>query len=182
MKVQPLLANEISQAAELLKSGNDKTAKRNYLLFLIGCNTGLRISDLLGLTLADLKSGRIMQQKTKKTVYIPVIQELITYTEGFCKICGLSDNDLIFNSMQKRRLSYIQAYRIMKEIGNKLGKNTGCHTTRKTFGRMLYDKTKDVALTAQALGHKDLSSVLHYIGKTDDELTVARKEIGLIGG
>lgn len=60
--VQPIRDPEqIQQIKESLK----EKSERNYILFVMGINTGLRISDILKLKVGDLKSSHISMREKK---------------------------------------------------------------------------------------------------------------------
>lgn len=61
--VQPIRDTEqIQQIKDYLKEKNE----RNYILFVMGINTGLRISDILKLKVGDLK-GKYISMREMKT-------------------------------------------------------------------------------------------------------------------
>ncbi len=64
--VEPIRDKEqIKKVKQVLKQSN----QRNYLLFVLGINSGLRISDILKLKVKDVKNKKyieIKEQKTKK--------------------------------------------------------------------------------------------------------------------
>ncbi len=61
--VQPIRDPEkIQKIKEYLKENNE----RNYILFVMGINTGLRISDILKLKIGDLKGSHISMREKKK--------------------------------------------------------------------------------------------------------------------
>jgi integrase len=83
--VQPIRDPEkIEAIKQFLKEQN----KRNYMLFLIGINTGLRISDILKLKVGDVKGTHISirEKKTGKQKRIRITpslkRELNWYIEG----------------------------------------------------------------------------------------------------
>ena len=45
----------------------DKRSKRNRLIFAIGVNTGLRVSDILGLNISDVYNKTYVEIREKKT-------------------------------------------------------------------------------------------------------------------
>ncbi|MCA9767164.1 MAG: tyrosine-type recombinase/integrase, partial [Carnobacterium sp.] len=76
----------------------NKNAKRDVFLFLIGINSGLRMSDIVKLKKKDIlsaKNPRIVEQKTGKTriLYLSSLQDLIQdYTKD------LEADDYLFPS------------------------------------------------------------------------------------
>ncbi len=79
--VQPLRTQqEINDFLFCLR--RNKNAKRDVFLFLIGINSGLRMSDIVKLKKKDIissKNPRIIEQKTGKTriLYLSSLQDLI---------------------------------------------------------------------------------------------------------
>ena len=164
-KVEPIRSKEKIEAMkdELLKSGF-----RNYLLFVVGINTGLRISDLLNLKVKDVKDKThifIEEEKTGKTkkflINNKLKQDLDRYTDK------MYDHEYLFKSQKgtNQPISRVQAYRILKKAGKKLDLDSvGTHTLRKTFGYWHYQQYKDVALLQELFNHSAPSVTLDYIG------------------
>ncbi|MGL4912824.1 MAG: tyrosine-type recombinase/integrase [Romboutsia sp.] len=152
---------------ELLKGGS-----RNYMLFNIGINTGLRVSDILNLKVSDVKDKThitINEQKTKKQKRILINLNLKKDIDDY--IYKMNSNDYLFKSRkgQNNPLSRIQAYRILNEAASKLNlSEVGTHTMRKTFGYWHYNIYKDVAILQDIFNHSSPSITLRYIGINDD--------------
>ncbi|MDD1420938.1 tyrosine-type recombinase/integrase [Dolichospermum sp. ST_sed1] len=187
MKVQPLTSAEIETVKQIF-SKKTITSERNLLLFLVGINYCLRVSDLVPLTFADIQAGRIRQQKTKNWTTIPKFVELEKKIKEYMKKYSIGSEEPLFQvytpagmTAEKKQLGECQVWKIFDKIGKVLGKNLGSHTMRKTGGRMLYEMTGDIRLAQQALGHSDPVSTACYIGLTDDEYAEKRFKLGTIG-
>ena len=142
---------------------------RNKMLFRLGLNTGLRVSDILDLKVSDIKPIiELQEQKTGKTKRFQLsdsfYSELLEYIETYCK------GEWLFPSKLGEPLSYAQAYKIIKTAGRKAGVNDiGTHTMRKTFGYYAYNVLKvPIAYIMEALNHSSESHTLRYIGITED--------------
>ena len=61
--VQPIRDKEIIQE---IKEFYKKQNERNYILFLLGINTGFRISDILRLRVRDVEDGILLYVKRKQ--------------------------------------------------------------------------------------------------------------------
>lgn len=158
---QPSLVQDI---AGYLKRKNE----RDYIMFLTGIYSGLRISDVLKLRVSDVKNRDYLilrEQKTGKqqTISInPILKrELAKYI-----ITKAHDEYLITSRKgQNKPLTRCMAYKILKTAGNIFGlESIGCHTLRKTFGYHYYKKYKDVVTLMQIFNHSDPSVTLRYIG------------------
>jgi len=171
----------------LAKTSN---AERNTLLFMLGINLGLRSSDLIKLTLNKLKAYNLTQQKTGKSVHIIVPPELLETTINYCGKFEIGADDPLFTTFirrngklrKTRKVITYEAFKwLLSQIGNKIGVNLKTHSLRKTFGRVLYQETNDIAIVAAFLGHKDIKSTLHYVGLTGELMDSVRSKIGVIG-
>jgi integrase len=142
---------------------------RDYLLFILGINTGLRISDLLNLKVSDVKDKYhiiIKEQKTGKEKRFMLSDQMRLEIERYIEHKGAGE--YLFNSKRKRSIPIdrIMAYRILNEAAVATGLETkiGTHTLRKTFGFHLYQQKKDVALLQYLFNHSSPSVTLRYIG------------------
>ena len=142
---------------------------RNKMLFRLGLNTGLRISDILDLKVSDIKRTiELTEQKTGKIKRFQLsdsfYDELIQYIKSYCR------GEWLFPSKTGEPLSYAQAYKIIKTAGRKAGvDDIGTHTMRKTFGYYAYNVLKvPIAYIMEALNHSSESHTLRYIGITED--------------
>jgi len=166
--VQPIRDKELIQKFknELLKNGY-----RDYMLFVLGINTGLRISDILKLRVNDVKDRQhiiIVEQKTNKTKRFLINNMLKEDIDKYIE--GMEDKDYLFPSRKgDKPIGRVQAYRILNNVAVKLGLvEIGTHTLRKTFGYWHYKQHKDVAILQDIFNHSAPSVTLRYIGITED--------------
>ena len=173
--VQPIRSKE---KIEEMKQELKKNGTRDYLLFIVGINTGLRISDLIKLQVQDiLNSDRtlkthieIIEQKTKKKKRFRLNQ--IWAEELYQYIKNMDMKDYIFKSRNgvNKPITRVRAYDLLNETARKVGieDKIGTHTLRKTFGYWFYQRTKDVAILQQIFNHSSPSITLQYIGINQD--------------
>lgn len=148
-----------------------KRSYRDYMLFVIGVNTGLRISDILNLKVSDIKERShitIVEKKTGKNKRFLINSMLRAEIDKY--IGGMNDNDFLFPSRTgDKAITRVQAYRILNEVADKLGvEDIGTHTLRKTFGYWHYKQHKDIAILQDIFNHSAPSVTLRYIGINDD--------------
>lgn len=147
--------------------------ERDYILFLLGINTGLRVKDLLVLRIKEIKRKKkvvIMEGKTKKarTLYLEnIYDELNDY------ISSLEGTEWLFPSRKgDKPITRIQAYRQLNKAAKMvdISDGIGTHTMRKTFGYWHYKQFKDVAELQKILNHSHPEITLNYIGITDEQI------------
>ena len=168
--VEPIRAIvDIEKVKQILKPKK----KRNFLLFILGINCGLRVSDLLQLKISDIKNKthiELIEQKTGKLRRFPINQTLYTLLRDYIE--NKDGEQWLFKSQKgiNQPITRIQAYRIIKDACRKAGlsDHIGTHSLRKTFGYHLYKKTKDVALLQNILNHSSPNITLRYIGINQD--------------
>lgn len=147
--------------------------KRNLLIFTIGTNCGLRISDILRLNVSDVKNKthiQIVEKKTGKFKKLLINSKLKPMFEEFTKERKLTEP--LFLTVFGNRLERIAAYNIIKDACKKAGldEKVGTHTLRKTFGYHHYQKNKDIAMLQKIFNHSTPQITLRYIGIDQDEI------------
>lgn len=161
----------ILDIADYLKERNE----RDYILFMFGIYSGLRISDILPLQVRDVRNKDyiyLREQKTDKEKRFPINDELKSILNNYIK--GKSDYELLFprskGKGQKKHISRQRVWKILNEAAAYFGYNDkiGCHTLRKTFGYWLYQNTHDIVAIQEILNHSDPSITKRYIGVNQD--------------
>ena len=168
--VEPIRSkNDIRKIEKLLAN----KSQRDLLMFVMGTNSGLRISDILGLNVSDVKNKShicIIEKKTGKRKQFPINPKLKLLIENFIK--DRHEDEPLFLTKYNGRLDRIQAYRILNTVCKQVGINfkIGTHTLRKTFGYHHYQQFKDVAMLQKIFNHSTPSITLRYIGIEQDEI------------
>ena len=156
---------------------------RNRLIFVLGINTGLRISDILNLNISDVKDKNYVEVREKKTGKYKrfplnnklksLIAEYITIVRK--KTYSIDNSEPLFVGKKHKRLNRSQVYRFLNFACNelKIEINIGTHTMRKTFGYHHYKKFNDVVLLQKILNHSSPSITLRYIGITQEEIDIS---------
>lgn len=141
---------------------------RNLLMFTIGINTALRVSDLLTLKVSDVQGDFIIvkESKTGKTKRTKINASIKQALRELLPIDAKSDDWLFPSRVGSKSISRVQAYRILNEAAERSGVtiNVGTHTMRKTFARFAYDAGTPLELIMKALNHSSQRETLRYIG------------------
>ena len=167
--VEPIRDKEkINTVKRILK----QKGSRDYLLFLMGINSGLRISDILKLKVKDVKDREYIElneQKTNKYKKFPITDSFKYELQEY--IIGKMSEEYLFPSQKGgESITRVQAYRIICNACVKAGikARIGTHTLRKTFGYHFYQENKDVALLQEIFNHSAPSVTLRYVGINQD--------------
>lgn len=165
---------DIEKIKEVLIMGD----YRNYLMFIIGINSGLRITQILSLKFSDLidNENNILNKITFRGIDYKINncikRELKIY---MCNSEVKNKDAFIFKSKKgDNPIERTQAYRILKNACNEAGirLNFGTHTLRKTFGYHFYIEYKDLKYLQKLFNHSSVNMTMEYIGlgKKNEEI------------
>ncbi|KAB2328010.1 site-specific integrase [Cytobacillus depressus] len=176
--VQPIRDKE---KIEAMKKILRASSLRNELLFVLGINTGLRISDLLSLLIDDvLKEKKVVdrlelrEKKTGKPRYIALNKKIIRLIGKYIEKerTHASPSDPLFLSQKGGAISRQHAYEILNKAARAVGikERIGTHSLRKTFGYFAYKSGVDLAMIQKLLNHSSQTETLRYIGITQEQM------------
>ena len=151
---------------------------RNELLFVLGINTGLRISDILALKITDVSMVNRLELREKKTNK----KRTIALTKKTCRLIErylhierpeAKAHEPLFRSQKGgKAISRQHAYEILNEAARAVGitERIGTHSLRKTFGYFAYKQGIDLAMIQKLLNHSSQTETLRYIGITQEQM------------
>lgn len=211
-KVDPIKDQaDIERAKEYFLSQNlrfksNHTNIRNYMLFILGLNTGRRVGDILQFTIGDFLyttnkvDGKyvfkkyikhLKEQKTGKHIDILINDSC---KEAIARYLDTLDTfkltDYLFLSRKGGHIQYNQALRIYKQMANEIGLtekglNIGTHSARKTLGYNWMKKAENrqnpLALSQlqKFYNHTSNLTTLSYIGLEQEEQDKMLNELNL---
>ncbi|MDF9417436.1 tyrosine-type recombinase/integrase [Bacillus altitudinis] len=169
--VQPL--RSIEDIQKMKNSLIRYCSYRDYFLFVLGINTGFRISDILPLTVKDIRDKKhivIKEKKTGKLRSIHVNKCLKKEIDEYTSL--MSYRELLFPSRKGLEpITLTQAYRVLQKASKIAGiEHVGSRTLRKTFGYHHYQKHKDIAALQEFFSHPSIRITKLYIGVIEDEI------------
>jgi len=171
-----------------LASGADTRA---HLLLVLGCNTGLRISELLSLTVGDcwtgtdvrhelfvarrrLKGGRGVHRRAVSGRRIPLAGHVRQAVARHLRAIGTENlAGALFRSRQSgaRAMSRWHAHRLLVDACVACGIDrffVSNHTYRKTFAQFCYARTKCLLTTQRCLAHSSPLTTAIYLSVNQD--------------
>jgi integrase len=153
---------------------------RDYLLFVMGINNGLRVGDMLKLKAGLFRNVRegdkipLREEKTGKHQEVVINKPIKEALERYFAHCKPDDEQFLFKSQRGEGPICISAVNL--RIKNwcraiNLDGNYGSHTLRKTFGYILRQKYGvSWEILSMRLNHDSPSVTRRYLGIEDDEV------------
>ncbi|RUA26904.1 MAG: integrase [Actinobacteria bacterium] len=152
-----------------------RTGRRDHAMFALAIQTGLRISELTGLTVADLHTGAGAHVhcvgKGRKARATPLLPDTIAIMNDWITERAATGSEPLFATTTGRRLSRdaVEARlrhttaRASKTCPSLAGKNVTAHTLRHTAAMRLLHAGVDATVIALWLGHENVATTSIYI-------------------
>ncbi|MCE3046795.1 tyrosine-type recombinase/integrase [Helicobacter kayseriensis] len=152
---------------------SQKIAIRNRLILKLIIYTGIRVSEALNLRMKDIfpqKEVYLLQIRGKgdkmRVVMIKRqhIESLLMQWIKQKKELGIK-SELLFCNQKGESLSQAYIYKVVDQIlsyGGIYKEKMGAHMLRHSFATLLYQKSQDLVLVQEALGHADLNTSRIY--------------------
>lgn len=143
-----------------------KLNKKHRLIFEIGEATGLRVSDIISLTKADLQKEKptIKEKKTGKSKRIYIPKKTKADLEELSK---QSKNQFIFYSKtsESGHITRQAVWKAFKRASKKCktAGNISPHSTRKDYACKLLKKGKKFTYIQGKLNHANVNDTLRYL-------------------
>lgn len=156
---------------------------RDYMLMLIGVNTGCRIEVECEMRASDFKGGRvtITEFKTKKRHQYEMDKEVFAEVQKYINYFRIADQEFLFKTYRRKydAITRVTAWRRIKALANAVGVKytVGAHSLRKSYGRWLYDETHDIHLVQQFYMHSSAETTERYICLEKGDIDAKRGKV-----
>lgn len=186
-----LSEKELKQLEDLDLSGEENLRlDRTRDLFLFGCYTGARFSDIFNINRSDIKENVwfLRQVKTKYTTEIPLIDEAVNILrkyEHFEKPLPVITNQKLNQYLKElcEKAKLFAPVRITEQKGNQTIENVyqkyeliTTHTARRTFITLSLTKGMNAQIVMSITGHKSYNSFKKYVNLVTTDKQKALKE------
>ena len=173
-----LTPQEVKVLLKAVASRKGATAQRDLIMVKLFLGTGIRLAELVGLDIADVRlddkkltlkhvKGGHSQERFLNTDLRRALRKCIRDRKKV-----LTDSDALFLSNRNTRISTRQVQERMKlwlRWAGLDGKIT-VHGLRHTFATNLYSRTHNLLLVSKALGHAQVATTQVYAHIADEEL------------
>ncbi len=187
MKRQSIKYLNQDEKRKLLSTLADrKSAARSYMMYHLMLNTGLRLSETISLDVGNVQGKRTLTipGKGDKIRDIPLnktirdhIAEYLAWKESRGE--SLELDSPLFLSRNHRRICKRAVQQDLKRWIHLSGieGNYSPHALRHTVGTELLNKTKNIRLVQEFLGHADISTTMIYTHVTRDQIAEAAESL-----
>ena len=161
------------------KATQKKWINRDFALLMLGLTTGLRVSAIVGINLEDIDFDKKIIttiEKGNKERHVFLGEQTIEVLKIW-----IHDREMMVDNKERalfickgnKRMSTRAVQNRFKEIAEGTGKVITPHKMRATCATRLYEKTGDIYLVQNQLGHKSIESTKHYAKVNDSKLRAA---------
>ena len=172
----------LEQSINLLDCVDGNFRERDFCILTLFLNCGLRLSELVGLNLNDIRNDntiRILGKGNKERI-IYLNSACLTALNNYLRVRpadGVADRNAVFISRNKRRISKRAVQDIVEKFLKKAGldgQGYSVHKLRHTAATLMYQYGDvDVRLLKEILGHESLSTTEIYTHVVNSQLKKA---------
>lgn len=173
---------DLEGSINLLDAVDGPFKERDYCILTLFLNCGLRISELIGLNLTDIRSDqlRVLGKGNK---------ERVLYLNDACKAAisdyivargtiGIIDRNALFISQRRTRISKAAVEKLVKKYLTMAGLDSAQyspHKLRHTAATLMLQNGVDVRTLQEVLGHEHLNTTQIYTHVDNDDLRTAAR-------
>ena len=173
----------LDESIDLLDSVAGKNSSRDYCILTLFLNCGLRISELVGLNVTDVRGDqlRVLGKGNKeRMLYLneacqQALQDWITERS----MLTLVDQKALFVTLQnRRRISRAAVHKLVKKHLLAAGLDSSqysAHKLRHTAATLMLQNGVDVRTLQEVLGHDNLNTTQIYTHVDSDDLRTAAR-------
>lgn len=149
---------------------NTFTGFRDYTMMLLLLETGMRVSELVGLQLENVRwtdNAILVLGKGNKERYVPFQKRMKTILKRYLGVRGTIDGEShVFLTIENSPMTTRNIQERLQDYGkasNVQGVRVSPHTFRHTFAKMYIKNGGDAFSLQSILGHTTLDMVRHYV-------------------
>ncbi len=172
----------LEDSLALLKGIEGEHAERDYCMFTLFLNCGMRLAELVGINITDIRGDRLTvvgKGNKERTVYLN--RACLDAIEQYLPVRNTmpvtaADKNALFVSRNGRRITRRRVQQIVEENVKKIGLDPHKFTTHKlrhTAATLMYQAGVDIRALQEILGHEQLSTTEIYTHTNNEQLREA---------
>lgn len=170
----------LEEAQNLLSSIDGKNKERDYCIICIFLNCGLRISEIVGLNIQDIRADHLRvygKGAKERVIYInestaAAINDYLAVRKEIAAI----DRNALFLSNRRTRITRETVHSMVKKSLAAAGldpEKYSSHKLRHTAATLMLQNGVDVRTLQELLGHENLNTTQIYTHVDNSELRIA---------
>ena len=166
----------------LVQQARKSGSERSFLLLQTIASTGIRVSELRGITVEAVRKGQAQIRLKGKTRVILLPRELCRQLLAYCKKKYIRSGP-VFITRTGRPLDRSNIWRMLKKLAlaaKVRAKKVFPHNLRHLFAVTYYKRYKDVVRLADILGHSSIETTRIYTARSIHEQKRRIETLGLI--
>ncbi|WP_254778593.1 MULTISPECIES: site-specific integrase [unclassified Bacillus (in: firmicutes)] len=184
--IETLDKNEIESLLKVIRKQKTLIGFRDEVILLIFLDTGVRLSELVGINVEDVQGNKIIIRKTKnlfeRTVYLSdITQEQL---KRYVIIRGELETKRLFISRDNEKLNPHSIQTRFTKYGKeaKISKRVSPHTFRHTMAKRMIMAGVDAFTLVTILGHSDITITKRYVNLWGADIELKHKQYGALKG
>lgn len=167
----------------------EKTHYRDYAIFVLLLNTGIRVSECVGLDLDHISFRErklTVLRKGRKVNELYFNEDVENALRDYIELerphyVFEEKEKALFLSLQKKRMTVRSIETMVEKYASVAvsGKKISPHKMRSTYGTALYNETGDIRLVADVLGHNDINTTASHYAAVEEQHRQAAGKINL---
>lgn len=170
----------LEESQQLLTAIDGKNKTRDYCIICLFLNCGLRISEIVGLNVSDVRNDSLrVIGKGNKTRIVYLNDACIAALNAYLserKLIAAIDKNALFLSNRRKRMSTDAVHAMVKKTLKAAGLDEtkySSHKLRHTAATLMLSNGVDVRTLQEVLGHDHLNTTQIYTHVDNTELRIA---------
>ena len=176
------------EISRLLHQPDQKTytGLRDYTIMLLLLETGIRISELVGITMADvhLREGNVLVNgKGSKQRLVPIQSKMRQVLQRYLRERGNAVTDALFLTVDNSPLAIGSIQKLIKEYGEQAritDVRVSPHTFRHTMAKFYVLAGGDIFSLQRILGHSSMETVRIYVEMFSHDVSLQHSKFSFV--
>lgn len=174
----------LDDSVALLQSVENRNSARDYCIFTLFLNCGMRLAELVNINITDIHGDTLVvigKGNKERTIYLN--EACLSAIEAYMIVRSQQkptarDKSALFLSERNQRISRRTVQYTVEKYVKKLGLDPHKYTTHKlrhTAATLMHQSGVDIRVLQEILGHKQLSTTEIYTHINNDQMRDAVK-------
>lgn len=174
----------LEDSVNLLSEVEGRNSERDYCIFTLFLNCGMRLAELVGINITDIQGDKLTvigKGGKERTIYLneACLDALAKYMVIRKEMKpSTKDKNALFLSERETRINRRTVQYTVEKYVKKMGLDPHKYTTHKlrhTAATLMHESGVDIRVLQEILGHKQLSTTEIYTHVSDDRMRDAVK-------